>query len=263
MNGPVKIWKRLTWQRVKAADMRIKEPGKETVLALSFSVLYVFAAAATGLLIRSCPMPILGAARFTDDLWYALFFKTGLLLVVPAAWFLLRGYKPADLLPGWKISGGTVLWAVLAFAMGASLNMGRLHFIGEAAPGFTTGGLLARAFIGAALALLAAGIPEEFFFRGILQTRLELSFGRAASVLLTSVLFTAWHLPTRFLLSSGVEGEAGDLDSVLLGTGAPVFVVSLVFCLLWDRYRSLVPLIAAHFGIDLIPAVISMLGVTY
>ena len=243
--------------------MTIKEPGKETVLALSFSVLYIFAAAATGLLIRSCPLPILGAARFTDDLWYALLFKAGLLLVVPAVWFLLRGYKPADLLPGWKISVRTVLWAVLAFAMGASLNMGRLHFIDDAVPGFTTGGLLARCFLGAALALLAAGVPEEFFFRGILQTRLELSFGRAASVVLTSVLFTAWHLPTRFLLSSGVEGEAGDIGSVLLGTGVPVFVVSLVFCLLWDRYRSLVPLIAAHFGIDLIPAVISMLGVTY
>ncbi len=263
MDGPKKVWKWLTWQRVRAGEMRIEEPGKETVLALSFSVLYIFAAAAIGLMIRFCPLPILGAARFTDDLWYAGIFKIGLLLVIPGTWFILKGYRPADLLPGSNIGGRTLLWTILAFAMGASLNMGRLHFIGEAAPGFTTGGLLARAGVGAALALLAAGIPEEFFFRGILQTRLELSVGRAASICLTSLLFTAWHLPTRFLLSSGVEGEAGDLGSVLLGTGLPVFIVSLVFCLLWDRYRSLVPLMAAHLGIDLIPAIISMLGMKY
>jgi membrane protease YdiL (CAAX protease family) len=76
-------------------------------------------------------------------------------------------------------------------------------------------------------------------------------------------LFTAWHLPSRFLLSQGVEGHAGDIGSVLIGTGVPVFIVGLIFGIFWDRYRSILPLIAAHWGIDLIPQVVSFLGVLY
>lgn len=55
----------------------------------------------------------------------------------------------------------------------------------------------------------------------------------------TALLFTAWHLPTRHFLSSGIEGTAGDLTSVIMGTGVPVFMVGLVFGWLWERYRSL------------------------
>ena len=75
-------------------------------------------------------------------------------------------------------------------------------------------------------------------------------------------LFVAWHLPTRFLLAHGVEGEAGDLGSVLLGTGVPVGIVGLIFALGWDRHRNLPALIALHGGIDSIPIVASMLQST-
>ena len=64
----------------------------------------------------------------------------------------------------------------------------------------------------------------------------------------------------RRLLASGVEGRAGDFASVALGTGAPVFVVGLLFGLLYDRYRRLLPLIAAHWGIDAMVNVGAMLG---
>ena len=43
----------------------------------------------------------------------------------------------------------------------------------------------------------------------------------------------------------------------------PVFIVGLIFALLWDRYRSLPPLIAAHWGVDVLPAIISFLGIDY
>jgi hypothetical protein len=49
----------------------------------------------------------------------------------------------------------------------------------------------------------------------------------------------------------------------LLATGVPVLVVGLVFGLLWDRYRSLMPLIAAHWGIDTLPTMVSFLGIDY
>ena len=75
--------------------------------------------------------------------------------------------------------------------------------------------------------------------------------------------FAAWHVPSRFLLVHGFEGIAGDLGSVILGTGIPVFIVGLIFGVIWDRYRSLLPLIAVHWGIDIFPCILSMLGVSY
>jgi membrane protease YdiL (CAAX protease family) len=208
-------------------------------------------------------MPILGSASFTTDAWYALFFKIGLLLLVPGIWFFRQGYHVRDLLPGWKLQFKSVVSIVLAFLVGLSLNLNRVHFISEAAGRFSTVDLIIRVGIGTALPLFMAGIPEEFVYRGILQTRLERQLGRVSAIGITALLFTCWHLPTRFLLSHGVEGTAGNFVSVLIGTGVPVFVVGCIFGLLWDRYRNLLPLIAAHWGIDMIPQIVGFLGISY
>jgi len=86
---------------------------------------------------------------------------------------------------------------------------------------------------------------------------------RLPAILIASLLFTLWHLPPRYLLSSGVEGAAGDLGSVLLGTGLPVFVVGLIFAWAWARWRSLPHLVLAHWAIDLLPSVSSFVGVMH
>ena len=59
------------------------------------------------------------------------------------------------------------------------------------------------------------------------------------------------------------EGTAGDLGSVIMGTGVPVAIFGLFFALMWDRYRSLPVLIAFHWGVDVLPTTISMLGIDY
>ncbi len=109
--------------------------------------------------------------------------------------------------------------------------------------------------------LFTAGLPEEIVYRGFLQTRLEATRGRPTAILVTAVLFTAWHLPSRYLLSRGGEGQAGDAVSILLGTGLPVFIVALIFGWAWDRYRDLPVLIAVHWGVDSLPTMSSMLGI--
>jgi len=149
--------------------------------------------------------------------------------------------------------------------LGVSINLlqGHFSFILEVADNFSASEFIIRVGIGFILPLLMAAIPEEFFYRGILQTRIEQLLGRIAAIVITVLLFTAWHIPTRFLLSQGVEGYAGDFGSVLLGTGVPVLIFGLLFGLLWDRYRNLLSLIAFHWGIDTLPILISMVGVDY
>lgn len=254
----------LTRQRVPAGAMAMRDPEGEARLAVRFAVFYCFAAIATGLLIRGFPLPYPSAYKFNQDLWYLVVFKIGLLGVVPLAAFLRRGYRIADLCPGWRLRPKTVLTLLLAFGFGFFINAGHLKWIAATETAFPPGERLARIALGAATALPMAGWPEEFFFRGILQTRLERTRGRFISILVTSLLFVAWHLPTRYLCSpGGVEGNAGDLTGVLLGTGVPVFVAGLIFCLAWDRWRSLPVLVALHWGIDTLPAISSYLGIRF
>ena len=255
----------ISWQRVSVHQFRIKQPKREAITALAYAVFYVFVAVIIGYLITLKPLPILGSASFLTTVWYAFIFKIGFLLIVPGIWFFLQGYHVRDLLPGWKLQFKSVISIIIAYILGVSINLlqGHFNFVLEAAGHFSAGELTVRIGSGIVLPLFMAGIPEEFFYRGILQTRLELLLGRMAAISITVLLFTAWHLPTRFLLAQGIEGNAGDLGSVLLGTGVPVLIFGLLFGIHWDRYRNLLTLIAFHWGVDTLPIIISLVGVDY
>jgi membrane protease YdiL (CAAX protease family) len=254
----------IRWQRISVQELRIRDSQKETAIVFGYTTFYILAAWGVGNLIKHNPLPILGSADFITDVWYALVFKIGLLLVVPAIWFFHRGYRFKDLLPEWTPGFKSIRTIIIVYIVGFCLNLfhGDLN-LAKVASQFSSGELVVRVVIGIVLPLFMAGIPEEVVYRGILQTRLEKLLGRVPAICVTAVMFAAWHLPSRYLLSKGVEGSAGDLGSVLIGTGIPVFVVGLIFGLLWDRYRSLLPLIAAHWGIDTLPTVFSFLGIHF
>ncbi len=250
----------LTRQRIPAGQLPIRRPGPEAILLLTYALLYVALSWMTGLAIRHHPRPILGASYFTSDIVYVVPFKLLGLLVLPLALVTALGYRPRDIFAGDRLDRRTIVGMSLAFLVGAALNQRHWHAIAGAVGHFPPPALSARIALGLLLPLLTAALPEEIFYRGLLQPRLERVAGRALAILGTAVLFTAWHLPSRYVLASGVEGRAGDFTSVLVGTGVPVFVVGLVFGLLYDRYRRLLPLIAAHWGIDAVVGVAAMLG---
>ncbi len=246
-------------QRLHVADIFIKNPARELRVALGFSVAYVLAAVLTGLAMRAWPHPLLGATYLTSDITYIVFFKIGLLLVVPAIAIRRAGYGVGDLTLGWQPTPGALARLGVLFAIGVFVNGSKLPAISVAASAFAPGGAALRIGVGAVLVFFTAALPEELVYRWALQTRIERLWGRLPGILLAAVLFTAWHLPTRYLLASGAEGRAGDLVSVLVGTGLPVFVVGLVFGWAWDRWRNLPALVALHWGIDTLPSIASFL----
>jgi membrane protease YdiL (CAAX protease family) len=156
----------------------------------------------------------------------------------------------------WGWLGGATL-----IALGFLLNVGHLPGIAAKIPEFTDSNL--RLTIGIVLPFIIAGLPEELFFRGFLQTRLEKLWNAPVAIFVSGVLFTAWHLPSRYFLASGIEGSAGDLSSVLLGTGVPVFVVSVFFGWHWARYRNLPLLILVHWAIDILPSLNSFFKIQF
>lgn len=228
-----------------------------------YAVFYIALSVVTGLVVRAFPVPILGATQFTQDATYALGFKFLGLLVVPLVMMRRHGVTVAQVAQDWRPTPVRMVWLVLAFALGFCLNLGHLDRIAPVYAQSTTAFLWPRLTLAVVLPLFTAGLPEELFYRGLLQTHLTQRHGAVLGVLTTSVAFTAWHLPTRFLLAHGVEGQAGNALSVLVGTGIPVFMVSLVFGWLWHRHRSLPALVCAHWGIDVLPAASSLLGIVF
>ncbi|WP_170837339.1 CPBP family intramembrane glutamic endopeptidase [Actinopolyspora xinjiangensis] len=91
--------------------------------------------------------------------------------------------------------------------------------------------------------LLTAGVLEEFFYRGFLQTRLERLVGRWPAILVASLLFAAMHLPTHL----GSTAVITELATVLVFQG-----LFGVFCgYLWSRYRNIWMPVVVHILVNL------------
>jgi len=255
------FFSRITWQRKAVSTMGIREPRREARWWLAYCILYFFASILIGWVIRTWPMPFWRSDSLTQDVTYIFFFKLFLLLTVPLVIYRRMGYRIADLTPGWRLGLRSLLPIAVGYGLGFVINARHLSWQSAARPNFGDIEFFARVTLGPVLAFLMAGFPEEFVFRGVLQTRMEAVWGRIGAILTTAILFTAWHIPPRYFNASGVEGTAGNLVSVLIGTGAPVFIVGLIFGLIWDRYRSFWPLVAAHTGVDTLPCITSLLGI--
>lgn len=251
----------ITCQRIPAYQIGLKNLERESRTLILYSLFYILLAFGVGNLIIHFPSPILGAKDFIQDVWYAVVFKLLFLLIVPSLIFFKRWkYGVPDLLLGLSPTTGRIIKGALLVSFGFFLNTRHIPRIAEAIPNFEDAEI--RMALGVLLPLLIAGLPEELFFRGMLQTRLERLWNTPLAILVSGLLFTAWHLPSRFLLANGVEGQAGNLASVILGTGLPVFVISCFFGWHWARYRNLPVLVLAHWAVDILPSLSSFFGVS-
>lgn len=231
-------------------------------MLLSYSILYIIAGYVLGLVIAYFPAPILGATQFNQDLWYSGIFKILLLLIIPGYIYFIRwNYLVKDLTLGLKPSVKNFLAIALMVALGFFLNASHLKPLENTIYTFSDATL--RLALGIIMPLFTAALPEELFFRGYLQTRLEKKWNRISAALVATLLFTAWHLPSRYLLSTGVEGQAGDWADVILKTGVPVFIIGFIFALHWSRYRNIILLILTHWAADILPALSSYFKIPF
>ncbi|WP_283137053.1 CPBP family intramembrane glutamic endopeptidase [Rhizohabitans arisaemae] len=90
---------------------------------------------------------------------------------------------------------------------------------------------------------LTAGILEEVFYRGWLQTRLERLYGRWPAILAASLLFAVMHSTRLHAL-----GPALGLASIVAFQG----VFGLMQAYLWARYRNIWVVIFTHGVVNLV-----------
>jgi membrane protease YdiL (CAAX protease family) len=111
--------------------------------------------------------------------------------------------------------------------------------------------------------MLTVAFTEEFFFRGVLQTRLAARWGSWLwAVLITSVLFSLYHVPYAYLNehwpSAGNLGHALGLAFI---NGLPGGLI-LGWLYVRGRGNLLAPMLT-HAMIDLIPAMMLLQRVTW
>jgi len=99
------------------------------------------------------------------------------------------------------------------------------------------------------LALLTAGFVEEFFFRGVLQSRLAICVGSEVHGLLAaSLLFGLFHLPMYFF--SPFEPTHSSFIWSLASVITEQAVIGVLLGVLWLRTHNLVAPILVHAFID-------------
>jgi len=127
---------------------------------------------------------------------------------------------------------GTREWA---FYLPLALIIGELtHFIHFHAVIPTPGKILADALI----TLLLIAVPEELFFRSVLQNLLETRLGKNAALILASVLFGLAHFH---------HGATFNWRYVLLASVAGVF-----YGRAWRDNRQIFAAIVTHTGVDVV-----------
>ena len=122
---------------------------------------------------------------------------------------------------------------------------------------------LASAFVfGFIWLCVEAGLVEEYFFRRLVQTRLEsLTRSRPGGIVLASLLFGLVHAPGLYLRTSHTGEALGNSPSLLLAVGYAIVVVSptgFFLGTLWSRTRNLAIVVVVHAMGDLLPNVVDL-----
>lgn len=104
------------------------------------------------------------------------------------------------------------------------------------------------------LLLLTAGFTEEFFFRGFLQTRIELLAGsKWLALVVTAVCFGLYHVPYAYLNPNWPS--AGDLFAAFVSAMGQGIAGGLVLGgLFLVSHRNLLPCVILHSAINAFPA---------
>jgi membrane protease YdiL (CAAX protease family) len=159
----------------------------------------------------------------------------------------IDGYTLADLGLTWKSRSAGV--TIFALAFGA-ISGAVAFWTGETVVGL-------EALSAGALVLLVYNnaFLEEFFYRGVIQNRLERVFGQRRAVLAGGFLFAMAHVVLDVRVLAGEGGMATVLVALLMQT-----LGGLLLGLIFVKTRTLWPGVACHYLINWLPSILSLLA---
>jgi len=222
-------------EKIKFKEIQTQKPGLELVFAGLIFIIFDF-----------IPFPGLGIG----DKWFfsTIIYKEMLLFVFPLVFLILRKYSLSSLglsLRNWKQNFGIGTLIFLCMAIPSALfvsNTASLIFSGRLS--------LTLAAVGFPILFLhnifLSGLPEEFFFRVFIQTRISVLLkSTVGGILLASLFFGLIHIDDLLRLYP---------DMTLSAAFSKAFFIQgftgLVEGFLWARTRNLAPGIIVHSGIN-------------
>jgi membrane protease YdiL (CAAX protease family) len=111
--------------------------------------------------------------------------------------------------------------------------------------------------------MVEVGVVEEFFFRVLLQTRLEaLLDSRWGGIVCSSLLFGLIHVPGLYLRPELTLEAVGAHPSLFMAIGYSIVLTSaagLFLGVVWTRTRSFTAIVLIHAATDLLPGVVPMI----
>lgn len=194
----------------------------------------------------------LGAALLALNL--SLVYSNALVVVVDvialaAVGLALRaeGSRLRDLFGPWRwmdLLWGALMLVIVVIGFLASNFAANLIVYGGAPP-VATGAApsipLWVGLVGFLIAPLTIALAEEAVYRGYAQPRLQRTVGRIGSLVIVAIIFGIQHIG--FALTSGPDVAAKVLTTVFAG---------LILGGLWLWMKRLMPLVLAHWGLDLL-----------
>jgi membrane protease YdiL (CAAX protease family) len=105
--------------------------------------------------------------------------------------------------------------------------------------------------------LIETGLVEEFFFRGLLQTRCAVWFkSEVSGVAIMALLFGLAHAPGFILRGAALEEEIGPNPSAADAIAYSIVILSvggIFFGVVWARTKNLWAVMIIHAATDLLP----------
>lgn len=204
------------------------------------------------LAVRPLLILVLGAGLLAADL--TLMYANALIVLIDlialgAVALALRaeGKRLRGLFGPWRwtdLAWGALFLLILVVGFFASNFIANLIVHGGAPPA-ASGGLpqlpLWAGLVAVLIAPLTIAVSEEAVYRGYAQPRLQRHLGRIGALILVAVIFGLQH--TGFALTSAPDVAARVLTTLLAG---------LILGGLWLWLRRLMPLVLAHWGLDLL-----------
>ena len=122
---------------------------------------------------------------------------------------------------------------------------------------FTTFQLLAGLPLCFIWLLLEVGLVEEFFFRGLVQSRLAAAFkSEVSGIVLMSLIFGLAHAPGFIFRHAGELEGLGPNPSALDAVAYSIVILAvsgITFGVIWARTKNLLALMLVHAAGDLLP----------
>lgn len=235
-------------KKVQAPDFEIKRPGWELAFGLLIIVILDFA-----------PLPRLD---FGDKWSLGSILKKNLIWVfLPFVFLKLRKNSLSSMgltKASWKknLKAGLIVFFAMAIPSAFYSDTMRLILSGRLS--------LVQIGLGFPISftyfLFMSGFSEEFLFRAFIQTRFSIVLkSKVGGILITALLFGLLHIEDIMRWYPGTTVAEAFCRAFFVQTS-----LGLIFGVLWERTRSLIPCVFLHSGIDglnNLGSIISKLGI--